>query len=138
MDNESRDLRYQPAAWTTALFGAGAVLALALTVLAPDPPSRVIFGLATIMTAAYAIGDLVYAPRLAADTHGLRIRTPGTRADLAWDEITDVRADSRLRLGLRSTTLEVDAGAVLVVFSRRALGADPEQVAAELSSVRPG
>ena len=55
----------------------------------------------------------------------MRIRTPLTRADLAWREVEDVSADVRSRYGLRSTTLEVDAGEVLVVFSRRSLGADP-------------
>ena len=40
-----------------------------------------------------------------------------------------MHADIRARLGLRSTTLEIDAGATLVVLSRRALGADPEAAA---------
>lgn len=137
MDNGPYHLRYRPEPWTTVLAGVAAVLGLVLTVLASDPPSRVIFALATVITGAYAVGDLVFAPRLAADAGGLRIRTPATRADLRWDEITHVRADSRLRLGLRSTTLEVDAGSVLVVFSRRSLGADPEYVAAQLRELAP-
>ena len=53
---------------------------------------------------------------------------PFARTDLTWPEVDRVRADVRSRLGLRSTTLEIDAGEVLVVFSRRALGADPKIV----------
>ena len=81
-------------------------------------------------------GDLVFSPRLEADADGLTIRSPSTRARLAWHEIETVRADVRRRRGLRSTTLEVDAGAVLVVFSRRALGEDPERAAELIAEVR--
>jgi PH (Pleckstrin Homology) domain-containing protein len=71
---------------------------------------------------------VVFWPRLAADHTGLRIRTPLARADLSWSDVESVTADTRSRYGLRSSTLEVDAGSTLVVFSRRALGADPETV----------
>ena len=56
---------------------------------------------------------------------------------LGWDDVEQVRADDRLRLGLRTTTLEIDAGAVLVVLSRRAIGADPAEAAALINAFRP-
>ena len=68
---------------------------------------------------------------------GLRIRTPFTRADLAWPQVEDVRADVRSRYGLRSMTLEVDAGEVFVVFSRRSLGVDPEAARGLMAAMRP-
>jgi hypothetical protein len=65
------------------------------------------------------------------------IRSPLTRANLAWAEVDDVHAESRTRFGLRSTTLEIDAGPVLAVLSRRALGADPAEVADLVRAFRP-
>ena len=47
---------------------------------------------------------------------------------MAGGPITGTARDTRSRYGLRSSTLEVDAGETLVVFSRRALGADPTTV----------
>lgn len=120
--------RFGPDRRITALIGVGALGALGLTLAATDGPGRLIFALAAIVLAGYAVGDLVFWPRLAVDASGLRIRTPLARADLTWTDIEDVRADERTRYGLRSTTLEVDAGETLIVFSRRALGADPATV----------
>jgi hypothetical protein len=38
---------------------------------------------------------------------------------------------------LRTVTLEIDSGDAVVVLSRRALGADPVQVAATLRALAP-
>ena len=48
-----------------------------------------------------------------------------------------MHADVMTHHGLRSTTLEIDAGEVLAVLSRRSIGADPERVAELLSAFRP-
>ena len=64
-------------------------------------------------------------------------RSPTGRADLDWDQIDSVRADTRQRLGLRSTTLEIDTGQTVMVFSKRALGADPEFVAKTILAFAP-
>jgi hypothetical protein len=121
-------LRFGPDRRITGLFGVGVLGAIILALAASDKPGHLIFALAAIVLAGYAAADLLFWPRLAADVNGLRIRTPFARVDLRWSEVEDVRADARMRYGLRSTTLEVDAGATLVVFSRRALGADPAVV----------
>jgi hypothetical protein len=81
--------------------------------------------------------DLVFSPRITASRAGVVINAPWTRATLTWDQIEDVRAETRFRRGLRSTTLEIDAGQVLAVFSRRALGAEPVQAAALIEAFRP-
>jgi hypothetical protein len=55
---------------------------------------------------------------------------------LFWDEVTEVRADTRFRRGLRTVTLEIDAGAVLAVFTKRTLGVEPSEAAARIAAVR--
>ncbi len=130
-------LRFGPDRRLTGLAGAAAVVAVLLVITSSDGPSRLIFAIAALILAGYAIGDLVFWPRLCADAAGLHIRTPQARADLAWADVDDVRADVRSRHGLRSTTLEVDAGELLVVFSRRALGADPETVQDQVRAFDP-
>jgi hypothetical protein len=130
-------VRFGPDRRLTAAAGAAALLGVGLAVAADDAGGRLLFGLAAAVLAAYAISDLVWWPRLAADARGVRVHTPFTRAELRWDEVEDVRADLRSRYGVRSATLEVDAGAVLAVFSRRSLGADPQEAAELLRAMRP-
>lgn len=129
--------RFAPDRRFTALAAVGVVIALAAALLAGNGAGRLIALLAAVVLAAYALGDVVFSPRLVADADGLEIRTPTTRARLPWADIEHVRADSRVHLGLRSTALEIDADAVLVVLSRRAIGADPEQAADLINAFRP-
>ena len=130
-------LRFGPDRRLTALAGLGALIAIVLSVNTNDAPGRLLFAVAAVVLLGYVAGDLIWAPRLAADQTGLRIRTPFTRVDLGWSDVEDVRADIRSRYGLRSTTLEIDAGEVFVVFSRRSLGVDPETAAALMAAIRP-
>jgi hypothetical protein len=136
--SQPAEARFVPDRRFTALAAAGAVVAAIFVVLADDGPSRLIGILAIVVLLAYVVGDLVFSPRLVASAGGLVILSPLTRATLPWSQIEAVRADTRTHYGLRSTTLEVDAGAVLAIFSRRALGADPADVAELVSAFRPG
>ena len=135
--NPAPRVRLAPDRRITALAAGGVVVALGAASLAGDGPGRLLALVAALVLAAYAVGDLVFSPRLVVDVEGLRIRTPSTRAQLAWADVECVRADTRLRMGLRSTTLEIDAGAVLVVLSKRAIGTDPEQAAELINAFRP-
>lgn len=130
-------LRFAPDLRLTALIAGAMLIAVGLAATADDAISRAVWIGAALVLAAYAAGDVIFRPRLTADATGLRIRSPLARASLAWPEIEDVRADVRSRLGLRSVTLEVDAGETLVVFSRRALGADPEAVQELVRAMQP-
>lgn len=121
-------VRFGPDLRVSALIFVAALVALVFAITSADAPGRLLFGGAAIVLGGYAVGDVVFWPRLAADGTGVQIRTPLTRADVAWADIETVTADTRNRYGLRSSTLEVDAGETLVVFSRRALGADPATV----------
>lgn len=129
-------LQFGPVRWITGLMGFAALVALASAVTV-DAAGRFLFAVAAIVLAGYAIGDLVFAPRLVVDRSGLRVHSPLARAVLAWSEVDEVRADARTRYGLRSVTLEIDAGDTLIVLSRRALGADPEVVAQAVRAFDP-
>jgi len=137
VDARAPGCRFGPDRRLTALTATLTLIAAAAAVLSPDPPGRVLLGAAALVLLAYTATDLLFWPRLTASPEGLLIRTPLTRARIPWSDVDAVRADARERIGLRSVTLEIDAGERLVVFSRRALGADPETVAALIGAFAP-
>jgi hypothetical protein len=115
----------------------GSTAGLLAAVLSDDPAGHVLFSVAAVVLLGYVAADLVFRPRLTASPAGIVINTPFTRARLSWDEVTEVRADTRFRRGLRTVTLEIDAGAVLAVFTRRTLGVEPADAATRIAAVRP-
>jgi hypothetical protein len=120
---------YSPDLRLTVLAGVGAVIAGVVALIGNDAAGRLLSAVAALVLVLYLASDLAFRPRLVLDAAELRICTPTTRAALPWPAVDDVRVDVRLRFGLRATTLEIDAGETLVVFSRRALGVDPAEVA---------
>lgn len=129
--------RFLPDRRYTALAAGGSFGALIATLITGDAGGRLMLGLATVILLAYVGSDLIFSPRLVASADGLIVNSPMTRARLSWAEVNEVRAPTRIRRGLRNTTLEVDAGPVLAVLSRRALGADPVEVAELVEAFRP-
>jgi hypothetical protein len=129
--------RFAPDRRYTAAAALGVLVAVVLGVVGGDPAGRLLAAVAALVLVAYVIADVAFSPRLVVSGEGVVIRSPLTRATLTWGEVDDVRAESRSRLGLRSTTLEIDAGPVLAVLSRRALGADPAEVADLVRAFRP-
>jgi hypothetical protein len=123
--------RFGPDRRLTAVSGVVSLVAALAAALSSDSAGQVLLVGVAVVLFAYTATDLMFWPRLTVTAAGLRIHTPMARAQLSWPEVAAVRADARQRLGLRSVTLEIDAGEQLVVFSRRALGTDPE-AAAEL------
>lgn len=142
MDNDPSERRsratFGPDRRLTALCAGGALIALILAITFSDAPGRLLFGIAAALLLGYVITDLAFAPRLAADPAGLEVRTPFVRAKLSWSDIEQVHADARQRYGLRTVTLEIDAGEQLIVLSRRALGQDPQLVAEIVGAFAPG
>lgn len=137
MDDQRRSptCRFGPDRRLTAVCAGLAVLAAAFVALSGDAAGRILAGVAAALLIGYAVSDLAFWPRLTANAAGLQIRTPTTRATLPWADVA-VRVDERTHLGLLSRTLEIDAGSLLVVFSRRTLGADPREVAELLDAFR--
>lgn len=137
MDNRAPSVRFSPDRRFTVAAAVGAVIAGLLIAVADDGPSRLLFGIGVVVLLAFVVGDLTFTPRLEASAQGVVVRSPMARVALPWPQLETVRADTRARLGLRSTTLEVDAGETLVVFSRRAINADPEDAARLINAFRP-
>jgi hypothetical protein len=88
---------------------------------------------------AYGLRDVLAPVRLAADATGLDVtRGYAGRRHLDWSDVERVRVDERLRLGVRSQLLEIDADVELYLFSRFDLGTDPEDAAEAVLALRPG
>lgn len=140
MDDPADDrpeARFGPDHRYTWLAAAGIVVALLAVALSEDAAGRLLAAIAVAVLLGYVGADLVFTPRLTVSADGLIIRAPLTRAQLHWAEVEDIRADTRARFGLRSTTLEIDAGTTLAVLSRRSLGADPQDVLNLVVAFRP-
>jgi hypothetical protein len=56
--------------------------------------------------------------------------------ELGWSQVERVRVDNRLRFGLRTDMLELDAGEQLFLLSRYDLGAEPRDAFEALEAVR--
>ena len=140
MDNSPAartEARFVPDRRYTALAAGGLLVALGFVLVAGDPAGRLLAAVAAGVLVAYLVADLVFSPRLLVTAAGIAVNSPLLRTRLPWAQIEDVRADVRQRMGLRSTTLEIDAGPTLAVFSRRAIGTDPEAAAALITALRP-
>lgn len=137
MDPSPSVVRFIPDRRYTAIAGAGCAAAVTAAALTDAAAGHLLYTLAAVLLLGYVCADLVFSPRLTASETGIVINAPLTRASLSWDQVSEIRADTRFRRGLRSTTLEIDAGTVLAVFSKRALGADPAAAAARIEALRP-
>ena len=129
--------RFGPDRRITAATAGLAVIAALLAVSTDDRGGRLLFLIAAVVLLTYTVSDLVFWPRLVASADGIELRSPTGTRQYPWAVVAAVRADTRQRLGLRSVTLEVDAADELHVFSKRALGADPEEVAALVTAMDP-
>lgn len=115
---------------------AGAVgLSLLGIAVGLDRAGLLLVGLAGLFLVGLAVADTVVRPRLAADGDGVTVRTVGRRLSAPWAGVA-FRLRPGRRLGVAAHTLELDLGDRLVVLGRRELGADPVDVAAELTRLR--
>jgi len=129
--------RFVPDRRYTAMAAAGALVALGAAIGTNDPRGRLLAAIAVLVLACYAVSDLVFSPRLEASAAGLRIRSPFARAQIEWSQVERVRVVSRMRGGLRTAVLEIDAGEVFVELSRRSLATSPEDAIALVLAFRP-
>jgi hypothetical protein len=135
--DRSPSARFGPDRRLTAATAALALVFAAATALTDDPGGRILFAVAAVVLLGYAVTDLLLWPRVAATAEGVTVRSPGGTVRLPWTAVDSVRADARQRLGLRSVTLEIDAGEHLFVLSRRALGVQPEEAADLINAFDP-
>ena len=123
----------RPAGTAVAILAGLVVLLLALLA---DPAGRLLLGIAALGLLTVGVADLLLRPRLAADRTGVQVRTLASRHRLPWSAIQRVAVDEHTRYGLTSRTLELEAGELFVVLGKRALGADPRDVADTLARIR--
>ena len=91
------------------------------------------------LVTGYGVRDVLGRERLRATPAGVRVGTGFARhREFAWSQLERVRVDQRLRLGLRTDMLELDAGEELFLLSRYDLGAEPRDALAALRTVHPG
>lgn len=119
--------------WIGAAVAAAGSGYLALT---SDRPGAVFFGVAAVALAAAAAHGSFVRPRLAADLHGVRIRTLTGAQRWSWPQVR-VRVSTTRRLGRDVDVLEVEAEDLLLVLGSLELGADPRDVLDELMGLRP-
>ena len=129
--------RIKPVVPVTKGLGAVAVVVLVFAFGRDDAVQWVLAGAVALGLAVWALRDVVAPIRLAADTTGVTVVAGFRRRRwLPWPEIERVRLDRRVRLGLTAELLEIDADDALFLFSMHDLGADPQDVLAELEELR--
>ena len=131
--------RVKPVLPVTKLMGTVAIVVLAVAFAGPDPIRWAIALVVALALALWALRDLLAPVRLAADASGVTIIAGfARRRHLPWSAVERVRVDRRIHRGLRSETLELDAGDAIYLFSANDLGALPEDVVVTLADLRSG
>lgn len=136
---------WAPAAGLVALAWIGTVAAAAWSVdawITADPAGALIATVAMLGAGSAALFGTRARPRLRADADGVTVGGLLGRRHHPWPLVQGVRVLRVRRLGRESSLLELDTvtaeGAErLYVFGRLDLAADPEDVAPQLTSVRP-
>lgn len=117
-------------------YAVGGAVALILAVRSEDggaSGSGPAFAVVAVVLAVLAGLDAWYGTPLKADAAGLRLRRgPRRVTTIPWSHIDRIESTTTSRGLLRLTSLEIDDGEQLLLLSRHRLGADPEEVAAEL------
>jgi hypothetical protein len=127
-----------PTAVVAAKYTVVALFVLAALVV-PGRPATALAGLAALAVAVYATRDLLARERLRIDRDGLTVvHGFAGHGQLRWDQIERIRVDERLRLGIRTQLLEVDAGDWIGLYGRSELGADPSAVLSAIDAARAG
>lgn len=128
-------LEWSPRRAETAVT-AGCGLVLCAAAVATDTLGRFLALVAGLGLLVVAAGDVLVRPRLRADPAGVVSRTFSGRIELPWSRVEAIRVDQRRGVAVRSVLLEIDAGETIILLGRRALGADPRDVADALTDLR--
>lgn len=108
-----------------------------------DPTGRWLVWAAAALLFGIAAVDLVVRPRLRADPFGVTVRALTGTTSTPWPQVAvSLRPHQRFGRSVANLELEVgpdverDLEGKLIVLGRRELGADPEEVAAQLTALR--
>lgn len=118
-----------------------AAAATAWFVIDADPQSALLLGVFTAVAAVATGYGLLVRPRLRADADGVHVRSLAGTDYAPWRAV-HARLVTTRRLGRDGTTLELEFDDVseesrLVVLGWLDLGADPDDVLADLDRLRP-
>ncbi|GAB2739928.1 hypothetical protein GCM10027174_11580 [Salinifilum aidingensis] len=106
--------------------------AAAWWLLSTNAVDRLFIGVVALALLALTGHATAFRPRLSADPHGVTVRGLRGRRRFGWSEITP-RAHEQRRHGRTTRSVELETpDERLIVLGRFDLGADPEDVAAEL------
>ncbi len=137
MENGTTLSEFGPSRPVACLIAAIGATAGVVASLDSDRPGRFLLGCVAVVLLVLSASDLIFWPRLRATRAGLTLTSPAVRRQLSWAEVDIIRVDERSHLGLASRALEIEADALLVVLSKRALGCDPRVAFDELHRLRP-
>jgi hypothetical protein len=117
---------------------AGALLlATGLLFAGGDPVRPALAGSVAAALTGWALRDLLLPVRLVADPAGVTVAIGlAGRRRIDWAAIERIRADTRVRGGMRGDQLEIDTGETVYILTRHDLNATPADVAAELAALR--
>jgi hypothetical protein len=121
--------------WLESAAAAAVGMSLLGVAVGLDAAGRLLVGAAGLFLLGLALSDAAVRPRLVADADGLTVRTLARRIGGPWAGVA-VRLRAGRRLGTAVHTLEIDVGDDLVVLGRRELGANPSEVAEQLTRLR--
>lgn len=141
VDNTGKTWGPTPAVlWTTSIAAGIAVAVTVLFALSGDGPGALLAGAACAALLIAAALGLRMSPRLTADANGIGVRGFGGLRLFPWRLVTVALVTTR-RLGRDVTVLELDIGGHdprLYVLGWIELGADPDDVLADLERIRLG
>lgn len=126
-----------------ALLATAAGAGAAWFVSVGDPTGALLIGVLAVALLAVTLYGIALNPRLAADAHGIRVKTATGTVDLPWQAV-NVAVIRTSRLGRDVDTLELEleradapgTEPTLVVLGRFELGADPVDVLDRLCELR--
>jgi hypothetical protein len=126
-----------PAGVPVAKAAVAAVLAAA-ALLTGETLAILVGALAAVALIVFAVRDVLARERLRAARSGVEVVSGfASRRHLPWADVEALRIDERLRLGVRSRLLEVDADAEIYQFGRYDLGVDPDEAIIAITALRP-
>lgn len=125
--------RWRVARWVPSIRAAGVLIFVAGALLGGGHGQTFVCAVAATVLAALLLRDVLAPYRLSVDPGGITALSGfATRNRLEWRDIEAIKEDRRQRFGVTTSSLEIDAGDSIHLFSSAQLGADCAVVARQL------